>query len=113
MPKLTMARARSWRSPIMPSITATDPTSPSAAAPSNKRGTWPRLTGSSPEDSWAIRSSVRIATPLFVQLLTQRLDGPVHAHLDGGFGHAGALGGIGDGAAIQLDVLDQFALGGG
>src|SRR5436190_3350632 len=117
MPKLTMARAMSWRSPIMLSITTTEPASPSAAAANSKRGTWPRFTGARPDDSWAISSSVRIATPFFLQVLAlqsfiQGFDRPMHAHFDGGFRHAGALGRFGHRHAIQLDVLDQFALGG-
>src|SRR5665213_1201051 len=117
MPKLTMAAAMSCRGLSTSSITRAEPAMPTRMAPKSSRATVPFFTGSRPVESRAISSSVRIAAPFLIGHIfthhpfAQGLDGAVHCHLDRRFRQAGALGGIGDGNTVQLDVLHQPALG--
>src|ERR1700748_274744 len=111
MPKLVIARLTSGRRPKTASIKSTDVRMPNAAAPSRIRVTAPLRTGCISLERWAIRSSVRIA-PSRLDVFAQGFYRAVHRDFDRGFRQAGLCRHVGDRHAIQLDVLDQLALGG-
>src|SRR5213082_3055762 len=103
MPKLAMAAEMSWRSPIIASITSTEPETPTTIAPNRRRVTAPFLTGARLVESCAIRSSVRIvAPPIFGQVFAQRFDGAMDGHFHRRFRQAGARRGVRHADPVQL-----------
>src|SRR5579864_7668715 len=118
MPMLISATAMSWRRPRTDSIRIVEPARPRRTATPRLRVSAPGATGSRRPERSAISSSVRIAVLAFsriagMQALAQGFQGAVHRHLHRRFRHAGALCGLGHRNAVQLDVRNQLALGGG